>query len=92
MYVIQVAESEGKAADDPVHHSLEAGAPISKNESHPQKLEEPERRYHRHFANVVGVSSRGPGCQGGISNRGQQPSARGHQHQPDGQSSGQQPR
>jgi hypothetical protein len=56
--VIQVAEDEGEARQDAVHHPLEGVARIAQPEGHAAKLEQPERRQMAVFlmsAGCIGI-------------------------------------
>jgi hypothetical protein len=53
--VIQVAEDEGKACQDGVHHTLEGVARVAQPERHAAKLEQPERCADGSFSYVSWV-------------------------------------
>jgi len=53
--VVQVAEDEGEARQDAVHHPLEGVARVAQPERHAAKLEQPERRADGGFPDVSWV-------------------------------------
>jgi hypothetical protein len=53
--VVQVAEDEGEARQDAVHHPLEGVARVAQPERHAAKLEQPKRRADGGFPDVSWV-------------------------------------